>query len=104
LAADELFQLGDAHLLVVVLQLVPEQAGQAFEDGGFPVGEELGLELMLPADLGLAADAGQDLQDDLSFELPGERTTLAWHGKVPLSRPVFLMVLVQFKGRTSELF
>src|SRR5262245_6436923 len=43
-----------------------------FEGNELPAGDELGLELGLAGGLGLASQAGEDIEDDLGLELRAE--------------------------------
>ena len=62
-----------------------EQALQAFEGDVLPAGDELGFQLVLPGDFGLAPQAGEDFEDDLGLELRGERPASAFrHGRTLL--------------------
>jgi hypothetical protein len=69
LAAQELFQFGDAELVLRGSAVLLEEARQAVEDSGLPVGEELRLEVVFAAQIRLAGGAGQQFQDELRFEL-----------------------------------
>jgi hypothetical protein len=101
LPSDELFELGDALLILGGLGIVLKERMQTLEGAGLPVGEELGFEIMLAAKVRLAGGAGQEFENDLGFELRGEGTSLTtWHGKVSWLGPV-LMLLVQRQGRTT---
>jgi hypothetical protein len=81
-ASDHLLQLGDAALLLVALYLAPEEGIQALEGSLFPASDEFGLPLVLPGDLGLALQAGEDFEDDLVLELRRERPPSAFrHGR-----------------------
>jgi len=44
--------------------LRPEQRRQTFEDGGFPVGEELRFDVVPAAEFGLAGGTGQQVEHD----------------------------------------
>ena len=80
-----MFELGDTELLLLVLLVGSEEGGQAFEEDGFPVGEELRLEVVPAAELGLA-DGRTDA--DVAW-----RRLLAWSSKDRL--------LVQRQGRIT---
>jgi hypothetical protein len=51
------------------LILAWEEALQTFQSDVLSAGDEFGLQLVLPSDLGLAPQAGEDFKDDLGFEL-----------------------------------
>jgi hypothetical protein len=101
LTAEELFEVGDALLVLAGLSILLEEGMQTLEDARLPGGEELGFEVMLAAKVRLAGGAAQEFENDFGFELRGERTSLTtWHGKVSWLGPVF-MLLVQRQGRTT---
>src|SRR5260370_31366977 len=101
--ADELLEVGDVALLGADLRILLEEGVQAFEDRGLPATEELGMEVVLAAEFGLAGLAAEEFKNDLGFELIGERTSSAWHHKVSLAGPVYTRLLVQRQGRTTFL-
>jgi hypothetical protein len=79
-----------------------EEGLQAFEGDVLPAGDELGLQLVLLGDLGLALQAGEDFEDDPGFELGGEGSASSLgHRRTLLRGPVLTIVLVQAQGRTS---
>ena len=49
-----------------------EEVLQPFQGDVLPAGDELGLQLVLAGDLGLALQAGEDFEDDLGLELRRE--------------------------------
>ena len=64
-----------AFTLRVFAALVEERR-QAFDHGGFPLGKQIRVELMLAGDLSDAPLAAQDLLHDLGFEGGGKRSSL----------------------------
>jgi hypothetical protein len=102
LLTDELFEFGDANVVLFGLRIILKEDRQAFQDVCLPMGEELGFEVVFAAELRLAGGAGQHFKDELGFELSGKRTSGAGHGIVSLRCPVYLKVLVQRKGRISS--
>jgi hypothetical protein len=60
-----------------------EERVHAFEDGGLPVVEELGLDVVLAAKFRRDGVAGEKLKNDLGFEVSGKRTSGTRHGKTP---------------------
>ncbi len=48
---------------------------ETLEDGRLPTAEQLGMEVVFAAKLRLAGGAGQEVEDDLGFELVGEGTS-----------------------------
>jgi hypothetical protein len=68
-----------------------------------PAGDEFGLQLVLPGDLGLAPQAGENFEDDLGLELrrEGSASALGHRGTVR-GWPVLTIVLVQSQGRTPQ--
>ena len=58
-----MFEFGDTNTIGL------EDSVQAIENSGLPVGNEIGFEIMLAAQFGLADFAAQILQHDLSLEL-----------------------------------
>jgi hypothetical protein len=94
--------IGDAEVIGVVRALGLEDGVESFEDSGLPVGEEVGLDVVLAAEFGLAGFAAQQLQNDLSFELGGEGSTRTRHDKDSWPGPVKYRLLVQRQGRTSH--
>src|SRR5262249_12109579 len=100
--ADQLFEFGDACLFGAGLALFVEEAVQLFQDSRLPAGDQLRTELMLPADLRLAGDAGQKVKNRLCLELRRKRPSCAWHRKAALGGPGLTSILVQRQGRTSD--
>src|SRR5262249_21186280 len=100
--AEELLQLGDPRLLVVPLGVALEEGGQALEDSVLPVSEQGRAEQVFAAQLRGRALSGEQLQDDLGLE-PGREapSRTAWH-KLLLQGPVFLIIPVSPKGRSSR--
>src|SRR5262249_43236732 len=100
--AEELLQLGDPRLLVVPLGVALEEGGQALEDSVLPVSEQGRAEQVFAAQLRGRALSGEQLQDDLGLE-PGREvpSRTAWH-KLLLQGPVFLIIPVSPKGRSSH--
>jgi hypothetical protein len=76
-----LFEFGDANAFGLAGALGLEDGVQPFEDSGLPVGNEVGLEVVLAAELGLAGFAAQELQNDLGFELSRKGPTDARHDR-----------------------
>jgi len=72
LAADELFKLGNAGLVLADLRIFLEQRVQSYDDGCLPLTQKLGLEVMLATEFRLAGGAAQQIEDNLGFELGGE--------------------------------
>jgi hypothetical protein len=83
LLADELFELGDAKLKHAGLIVFLEEGVHAIEDGCLPVVEELGLDVVLAAKFRRNGVAGEELKNDLGFEVSGKRTSGTRHGKTP---------------------
>jgi len=83
LLADELLKLGDAKLKETGLVVLLEERGHAIEDGRLPMAEELGLDVVLAAKFRRSGVAGEELKDDLGFEVSGKRTSGTRHGKTP---------------------
>jgi hypothetical protein len=102
LAANELFEFGDADLILIVEPFGLEDSRQAIEDGGFPMSEELGLDVVLATEFGLADFAAQQFENEPSFEVGGKGPTSAWHERVSWHDPVRVRLLVQRQGRTTH--
>jgi len=83
LLTDELFKFGDAKLKETGLVVLLEERVHAFEDGGLPVVEELGLDVVLAAKFRRNGVAGEELKNDLGFEVSGKRTSGTRHSKTP---------------------
>ena len=81
--ADELFKLGDTKLKHAGLVVLLEERRQPLDDGGLPVIEELGLDVVLAAKFRRNGVAGEKLKNDLGFEVSGKRTSGTRHGKTP---------------------
>jgi hypothetical protein len=73
-APDEPVQLGDPGLPLAVVPLAGEDVGHAAEDSLLPEGDQLGLEAVPAAEVGLSLGAGEDGQDDFGLELRVEGT------------------------------
>jgi hypothetical protein len=97
-----LFEFSDADVIGIVQALGLEDGVQSFEDGGLPIGEEVGVDLVLAAEFRLAGFAAQKLQNDLGFELSGKGPTGARDDNDPWLGPVKVRLLVQRHGRTSD--
>jgi hypothetical protein len=95
LATDELFKLGDADVQESGLVVDVEEHVHAFDGRILPVAEELWLEVVLAAKFRLGRGAGEELQNDLSFQVGRKRTSwpsheenlLAWSSKVQVTGP-----------------
>jgi hypothetical protein len=64
-------------LILAPLTLALEEAFQTFKGDVLPSGDDLGLQLVLPGDLGRTLRAGEDFEDDLGLELRREGPTAA---------------------------
>jgi hypothetical protein len=76
LAADELFELGDPELILRSLAVILEERLQVLESGRFPMGKELGLEIVLAAKLRLAGGAAEKFEDELGLKLRRKDSSL----------------------------
>jgi hypothetical protein len=76
LAANELFELSDPELILRCLAVILEERLQAFDSGRFPMGKELGLEIVFAAKLRLAGGAAEKLEDELGLELRRKDSSL----------------------------
>lgn len=74
-APHQSLQLGDGGLLLAALLFGLEHQWCLLQEGGFPSREQLGLEVMLAADLGSALGAGDHFQHDFGFELGRKGST-----------------------------
>jgi hypothetical protein len=75
---------------------------KVFDDDGFPVGEELGFQVVLAAEYGLTDVAANELQNELGFELGGECPASARHDDSLVWCPVPVRLLVQIQGRSAR--
>jgi hypothetical protein len=79
LAADELFEFGDADQITIVEAFGLEDGVQSFEDSGLPVGQEVGLDVVLATEFGLTGFTPQELEHDLGLELSRKGPTRTRH-------------------------
>jgi hypothetical protein len=83
--------------------IVLEKGRKTIQDDGFPKGNELRFEVVLAAKIRRVGGAGQKFKDDFGLELGFKGTSLTtWHGNFSWLGPVFIMLLVQRQGRTTE--
>ena len=105
MAADELFEFGNAQLVLRRLAVVLEQRMQALQGGGLPMGKKLRFEIMFAAKLRLVGGAAEEFKNQVGLELGCKGPTLTtWHGNFSWQGPVFIMLLVQRQGRTTGVF
>ena len=96
-----MFEFADADLILIVERIALEENVQPIEDGGFPVSEELRLDVVLATEFRLADFAAQRLENEPSFEVGGKRSTSARHEKVSWHGPVQLGYWSSARGRTT---
>ena len=101
MSTDELFEFGDADLVLIIAAIGLEKRMQAIQDGGLPMGEKLRLDVVLATEFCLANFAAQQFENEPSLEIGGKGPTSAWHKKISWHGPVRVRLLVQRQGRTT---
>ena len=64
-----MFEFGNAKLILRRLAVILEKRMQALQGGGFPMGKELRLEIVLAAKLRLVGGAAEKFKNELGLEL-----------------------------------
>jgi hypothetical protein len=96
--AEQSFQCRDAEGFLALGLIGLEKEGRSLQEGGAPLGEEVRLELVFPADFGLRFGSRKYLEDELRFEVGSERTSFPWPGVSCLGRYRNLAVVSKIRG------
>jgi hypothetical protein len=83
LAPDELFEFGDTDMQKGSLIVEVKEHVHAFDGRILPVAEKLRLDVVFAAKFRRAGGAGEELKNDLGFEVSVKRTSWPRHRKTP---------------------